>query len=220
MDNATSVWQVAIIALVAGAIIGALAYRFFSPSVKQANKIKTDLEKAQGELASYKASVGQHFDKTSELVNDLTQNYVRVYQHLAEGAQTLGDNKTFPTLLEQHQSKVAIAIDDTSSAVADELRFGPAAAEIASRDSVDEHAEPFSSQDSNEPDLESMANDSTKSATVNLSENLDDAVEDVEAVFNADATEALARKADTGVMSEIGEAKPDDKSNHRKPALH
>ena len=220
MDNATSVWQVAIIALVAGAIIGALAYRLFSPSVKQANKIKTDLEKAQGELASYKASVGQHFDKTSELVKDLTQNYVRVYQHLAEGAQTLGDNKTFPTLLEQHQDKVAIAIDDTDNAVADDSRFDPAVMEVASSESVDEHAEPFSSQGNDEPVPESLGNDSAKNAAVNLVENLDDAVEDVEAVLNADATEALIEKEDTGVLSEIGEAIPDDKENHQKTALH
>jgi uncharacterized membrane-anchored protein YhcB (DUF1043 family) len=201
MDNATSVWQVAIIALVAGAIIGALVYRLFSPSVKQAKKIKTDLDQAQGELASYKANVEQHFDKTSELFNDLTQNYVRVYQHLAEGAQTLGDNKTFPTLLEQHQGKASIAIDDTSNAVADDSRFDPAVTEVASREeSVDEHAEPFCSQGSDEPDLESQANDSTKIVTENLSENFDDNVEGVEAVPNVDATEALPEKAHSGVV--------------------
>jgi len=83
-----SVWQLGIIALVAGAMIGALAYRLLAPSTKQADKIKTELDTARAELNSYRASVGQHFDKTSELVNDLTQNYVKVYQHLAEGAQT------------------------------------------------------------------------------------------------------------------------------------
>jgi hypothetical protein len=75
-----SVWQIGIIALVAGVMIGALAYRLLAPSIKQADQIKSELDTARDELDSYKASVGQHFNKTSELVNDLTQNYVKVYQ--------------------------------------------------------------------------------------------------------------------------------------------
>ena len=220
MDYATSVWQITIIALVAGAMIGALAYRLFSPSVNQANKIKTDLDETRGELASYKASVGQHFDKTSELVNDLTQNYVRVYQHLAEGAQTLGDSKAFPNLLEKHPGKISIAIDDTTHAVADDSHFDPAVTEVTSRESVDEHAEPFSSQGSDEPDPENLVNDSTKTVTENLSANFDNDNESVEAVLNVDATEALIEKADSGVVPEIGEAIPDDKENHPGTTIH
>ncbi len=200
MDYASSVWQISIIALVAGAMIGALVYRLFSPSVKQAEKIKTDLHQVRGELASYKASVAQHFEKTSELVNDLTQNYVRVYQHLAEGAQTLGDNKAFPSLLEQHQGKISIAIDDTSNAVSDDSRFDPAVTELSSREPVDEHAESFNSQGSEEPDPENLANDSTKTVTENLSDNLDDDAEGVEAVPSVDATEALTEKAHSRVV--------------------
>ena len=112
MEYVNSVWQISIISLVAGAMIGALAYRLFAPSVQQAGKIKTELDVAREELDSYKTSVNQHFDKTSELVSDLTQNYVKVYQHLAKGAQTLGDNKAFANLLEQHQGRVSIAVDD------------------------------------------------------------------------------------------------------------
>ncbi|MCH8106167.1 MAG: YhcB family protein [Proteobacteria bacterium] len=200
MDYAISVWQITIIALVAGAMIGGLVYRLFSPSVKQAEKIKTDLYQVRGELASYKASVRQHFEKTSELVNDLTQNYVRVYQHLAEGAQTLGDNKAFPSLLEQHQGKISIAIDDTSNAVSDDSRFDPAVTELSSSEPVDEHAESFNSQGSEEPDPENLANDSTKTVTENLSDNLDNDAEGVEAVPSVDATEALTEKAHSRVV--------------------
>ena len=200
MDYAISVWQITIIALVAGAMIGGLVYRLFSPSVKQAEKIKTDLYQVRGELASYKASVRQHFEKTSELVNDLTQNYVRVYQHLAEGAQTLGDNKAFPSLLEQHQGKISIAIDDTSNAISDDSRFDPAVTELSSSEPVDEHAESFNSQGSEEPDPENLANDSTKTVTENLSDNLDNDAEGVEAVPSVDATEALTEKAHSRVV--------------------
>lgn len=115
MEFENSVWQIAIIALAAGAMIGALAYKLLAPAVEETDKIKSELDQAKEELSHYKAGVTQHFDKTAELVNDLAQNYVKVYQHLAEGAQTLGASKSFKDLMEQHQGKAPIAIDDQSN---------------------------------------------------------------------------------------------------------
>jgi len=109
VDNLDSVWQMVTIALVAGVLIGALAYRLLSPSVKRIDEVESE------EMVSYKASVNQHFNKTSELVNDLTQNYVKVYQHLADGAQTLGDIGTLTNLLERGQGKLSIAVSDAAN---------------------------------------------------------------------------------------------------------
>jgi uncharacterized membrane-anchored protein YhcB (DUF1043 family) len=146
VDYVNSVWQFGIIALLAGAIIGALAYRLLAPSVKQVDKIKSELDMAREELSSYQTSVNSHFDKTSELVNDLTQNYVKVYRHLAEGAQTLGDSRTLTNLLEQHQGKVLISVDDETNAgdtIADGGLVDSAATQETPAEAVDEHAEPF-----------------------------------------------------------------------------
>jgi len=41
----------------------------------------------------------------------LTQDYVKVYKHLAEGAQALGEGRDFANVLEQHQGKVLISVD-------------------------------------------------------------------------------------------------------------
>ena len=114
MDALDSVWQVFILSLLAGALIGALIYRIVDPSAKQLQQLKSERDSANQELESYQAGVSQHFDKTSALVNDLTQNYVKVYQHLAEGAQTLGAGKSFNNLLEQNQGKVSLAVEDSS----------------------------------------------------------------------------------------------------------
>ena len=114
MEGFDSVWQVFILSLVAGVLIGALAYRFFNPVSKQMSQMKSELDSANDELEAYKEGVGQHFDKTSQLVNDLTQNYVKVYQHLAEGAQTLGAGQSFNNLLEQNQGKVSLGVEDMS----------------------------------------------------------------------------------------------------------
>jgi uncharacterized membrane-anchored protein YhcB (DUF1043 family) len=173
VDYVNSVWQIGIIALVAGAMIGALAYRLLAPSVKQADKIKSELKMAREELISYKASVNNHFNKTSELVNDLTQNYVKVYRHLAEGAQTLGDSRTLTNLLEQHQGKVLISVDDETYA-RDTIAGGgfvdSAVAQETPVEAVDEHAEPFAgtSNDETGPEIpgDDMATtDASKSAT-------------------------------------------------------
>ncbi len=146
MDDVNFVWQIGIIALVAGAMIGALAYRLFAPSVKQVDKIKSELDTAREELSCYKASVNSHFNKASELVNDLTQNYVKVYRHLAEGAQNLGDSSTLTNLLEQHQGKVLISVDDETNA-RDTIAGGGFVDSTVTQETpveaVDEHAEPF-----------------------------------------------------------------------------
>ena len=147
MDYANAVWQIGLLALTAGVMIGVLAYRHLGPSKKEAEQLKTELDAAQEEMAGYKASVNQHFDKTSELVNDLTQNYVKVYQHLAEGAQSLGDSKSLDNLLEQHQGRVKIAVDvDTNAAnvIADDSIVEPVdhaqEAEESAADTVDADA--------------------------------------------------------------------------------
>ena len=124
MEILNSVWQIGLIALVAGALIGALAYRLISNSTSKTEQIRTELDETRDELAAYKASVQSHFDKTSELVNELTQNYARVYQHLAEGAHTLGDSQALNNLLEQQQGRVLIAVDEEApqdDPLADEL---------------------------------------------------------------------------------------------------
>jgi uncharacterized membrane-anchored protein YhcB (DUF1043 family) len=114
MEDFDSVWQVFSLSLVAGTLIGALGYRWFNPTSKQLDQIKSERDSVNSELEAYKAGVGQYFDKTSQLVNDLTQNYVKVYQHLAEGAQTLGAGKSFNNLLEQNHGKVSLAVEEKS----------------------------------------------------------------------------------------------------------
>ncbi len=210
MEYLDSVWQIGIIALVAGVLIGALAYRLFAPSIKQADQIKTELDTARNELDSYKASVGQHFDKTSELVNDLTQNYVKVYQHLAEGAQTLGDSKNFNNLLEQHPGRVSIAVDDAVNAAdtaADNLVTEPQTAQAASVETIDEHAEPFTEFKAAEEDTASSDNEAAESEN---STPTDNRAEASEPVINVDALDKVAESADVGTQIATDNAIPAD----------
>jgi len=111
MDPVYLIWLFAAGALAGGGIIGAIVYRNLAPGKKETDDLKAELDEARLEMETYKTSVNGHFDKTAQLVNELTQDYVKVYQHLAEGAQVLGEGRDFANVLEQHQGKVLISVD-------------------------------------------------------------------------------------------------------------
>ena len=119
MDPVHLVWLFGLAALVGGGIIGAIFYRNLTPTIKEVDSLKDELAQARREMDEYKGSVNHHFDKTSELVNELTQDYVKVYKHLAEGAQALGDNRDLNNILEQYQGKTLISVDDEAKPPAD-----------------------------------------------------------------------------------------------------
>ncbi len=113
MESTGSVWPITLAALIAGVLIGVLAYRLLDRSNREIKRIKDELDSTRSELSDYRARVNQHFDKSSELMDSLSQNYVRVYQHLASGAKALGDSKHFSNLLQQ-PGKIAFTSTDTS----------------------------------------------------------------------------------------------------------
>ena len=112
MESMDQVWLFVAIALAAGAVLGALLHKMFSSSTGDADKLRAELENARSEMERYKASVNSHFSKTSDLVSELTQDYVKVYKHLAEGEQTLSDSPEFTQMLEQSEGRVLISVED------------------------------------------------------------------------------------------------------------
>ena len=116
MSPIEPVWLFGAIALACGILLGVLINRLLNPSAGDIEQLKADLERERDEMKRYKTSVNAHFNKTSSLVKELTQDYVKVYQHLAEGAQTLSDSPEFSQVLEQPQGRVLISVEDGSSA--------------------------------------------------------------------------------------------------------
>jgi uncharacterized membrane-anchored protein YhcB (DUF1043 family) len=225
VDYVNSVWQISIIALIAGAMIGALAYRLLAPSVKQADKTKSELDMARKELSSYKASVDSHFDKTAELVNDLTQNYVKVYRHLAEGAQTLGDSRTLTNLLEQHEGKVLTSIDDETDArdaiVGGEFEDSVVAPETPV-EAVDEHAEPFVGSPSNdETDPEISGDDMATTDASKSAAGPDQRTEVSQPVLDVNKIEEAAEKVEppASAVADSAVREPEDSAEVR-PVTH
>jgi len=112
VESIDQVWVFVAIALAAGVALGAILHKMLSSSAGDADRLRAELERTRSEMERYKASVNSHFSKTSDLVSELTQDYVKVYQHLAEGAQTLSDSPEFTQMLEHSEGKVLISVED------------------------------------------------------------------------------------------------------------
>ena len=100
MDQNT-VWVIAIAALIVGALLGFLFGRNGSNGSREV-RLAEELDRTQLELAKYRDDVNEHFSVTADLVNDLTNQYQRVHQHLASSAAVLcRDEKLVESLQRQ-----------------------------------------------------------------------------------------------------------------------
>jgi uncharacterized protein len=60
---------------------------------RETEELKAVLRQSQEELRQYRAHVAQHFTQTADLLQALTADYRAVYEHLAAGAQALGNGQ-------------------------------------------------------------------------------------------------------------------------------
>ncbi|MEH6576383.1 MAG: DUF1043 family protein [Amphritea sp.] len=97
-DN--SVWIIGIITLAVGTLIGYLLGRSGDSSNKQQQLID-QLNDSQRELGEYKEQVNSHFEQTASLVNNLTESYKAVHQHLAKGSDSLCLSEHTPVELDK-----------------------------------------------------------------------------------------------------------------------
>lgn len=85
-----------------GLVIGAALTKILGKSSNNA-ELQQKLQEAEENLKNYQQEVGEHFQKTATLVNNLTESYREVHTHLSTGAQTLA--KDSPAALEASQFK-------------------------------------------------------------------------------------------------------------------
>lgn len=86
-----------VLSLITGIVIGIVIIKFTHDDKKRIAVLEKQLHAAQKEIADYQEKVTQHFIHTAQLVNQLTDSYKAVHEHLAEGAQELstGDPKLY-----------------------------------------------------------------------------------------------------------------------------
>lgn len=77
-----------LLCLLAGGAIGATVLYVFRAKLL-GRDIEQRLHEAENNLQAYQRDVAEHFTQTSQLVNNLTQAYREVHEHLANGALKL-----------------------------------------------------------------------------------------------------------------------------------
>jgi uncharacterized membrane-anchored protein YhcB (DUF1043 family) len=89
LDDNTSIWAVGILSFALGSIFGCIGTYLFQGRYSQTAKLREELTELRERFSDYRDQVTQHFMRTSELVQEMTQSYRAVYEHLATGAQEL-----------------------------------------------------------------------------------------------------------------------------------
>jgi hypothetical protein len=84
------VWVTGLITFALGIACGAgFTYLLATNSRRRTTELQEKLDQLQQEFDGYRDQVGQHFRKTSELVQAMTDSYRNVYEHLAKGSEVL-----------------------------------------------------------------------------------------------------------------------------------
>jgi len=94
-----------------GVGLGILLQRYVLSRGTQVSTLERELDKLKGEQLHLQDSIQQHFHQTSDLTQNLTNNYKALYEHLAQGSsqfteQPLADLKH---VLEQSKGTVKVS---------------------------------------------------------------------------------------------------------------
>jgi uncharacterized membrane-anchored protein YhcB (DUF1043 family) len=81
-------WEYALIGLVVGIIIGAVAMRFGNRKLQQ-QALQFELEKNKAELEEYREELVSHFARSAELLDNMAHDYRQLYQHMAKSSSNL-----------------------------------------------------------------------------------------------------------------------------------
>ena len=72
----------------AGCGAGAVVSYVVLARTRAESKIERQMRELQEEFTAYRENVNQHFNKTAQLVNSLTENYIAVQKHLEDAADS------------------------------------------------------------------------------------------------------------------------------------
>ncbi len=88
-------FSIALIWLVAGIIIGAIASRFYSLRQFNQHKLQVELDETRQQLQQYRSDVSSHLDTTHQLMSQLQDNYESIARHMARTKMQLIERPGF-----------------------------------------------------------------------------------------------------------------------------
>ena len=80
---------VEIASFIVGSSLGALICYFSLTRKREESTVERQMRELQEEFTVYRENVNQHFHKTADLVNNLSESYISVQKHLENAASTL-----------------------------------------------------------------------------------------------------------------------------------
>lgn len=83
------IWLVGLGCLLAGTVIGAVAYKVLMSDEAKVRALEEQLQTLSEEHERYKSNVHSHFSNSAQLLGKLTDSYRDVFMHMAEGARSL-----------------------------------------------------------------------------------------------------------------------------------
>jgi len=89
LDDTISIWTTGVLSFALGLVLGCIGTYLIIGRYSHTAKLREELSELRERFSDYRDQVTQHFMRTSELVQEMTQNYRAVYEHLATGAQEL-----------------------------------------------------------------------------------------------------------------------------------
>jgi len=92
-------WLTAVGCLAVGIAIGFVLAGRTTSNPQKISDLEQQVQELQRSHARYREEVSEHFNMTAELVQQMTDSYKDVYQHLATGAQELCSGEVASKLL-------------------------------------------------------------------------------------------------------------------------
>ena len=92
-------WLIAAVCLALGVVIGVAFANRLSTSPSRIRELEGQIQKLEDKHNQYRDNVSDHFSTTAELIQQMTESYKDVYQHLALGAQDLCSGEVASKLL-------------------------------------------------------------------------------------------------------------------------
>lgn len=108
-----------------GLALGSLLGRRTSPAAQRQRETELKLEQLQQEKRAYEDEVVEHFTDTAALLNNLTERYRDVHNHLAKGASTLCHGRGPVTLERLENSRDSSEIPSHLADIRPPLDYAP-----------------------------------------------------------------------------------------------
>ena len=89
LDDTLSIWTTGVLSFALGLVLGCIGTYLILGRYSHTAQLREELSELRERFSDYRDQVTRHFMHTSELVQEMTQSYRAVYEHLATGAQEL-----------------------------------------------------------------------------------------------------------------------------------